>query len=482
MENNPGILIIDDQEDLLDNLRLIFESEGYTVDTAVTARSALETCRGRLYDLAIVDIKLPDAAGDALVEDLRKTDPELSCILITGNATLESAMNAVGRGGIVAYETKPLNMDRLLALAGEVTARKRAERALRESDERYRRLVESSPYGVLVAQDGRVVFINRRAGEILGRTIDDIADMTALLALVDPADRERAASVLTRPDGGGDATFRITRGDGREASLRAAASDIVFGGRPALMTYIEDVTEITRMQLQILRSEKYAAIAQLSMGLHHEIKNPLAIISGHAETLMDNTGLRAMNDPDVDRSLDVMYRQTKRIATILNNLSALARETIIDRRPVNLRRLAETLRDMFQPRLEKTGIALAIDAAQDVELRSGDENGLLQAFTNIMFNAVEAMPNGGELSITVRVTLPGPISVEFEDTGCGVPPDDIERIFDPFYTTKQDGMGLGLATCRKVIEAHGGRITVSPRRPFGARVAVEFPPAGENAE
>ncbi|MDY7037970.1 MAG: response regulator, partial [Thermodesulfobacteriota bacterium] len=193
MDKNLHIIIIDDEEDLVGNLRDILAEKGYLVESAFDGRSGLELCREKKFDVALVDIKLPDIQGDEIVRKIAKVSPKTECILITGYASLEGAIEAVRQKEVVAYETKPLEIDRIIALLGEIIKRRKAEEALARSEMRYYKMSELLP-DMLYELDTsmKITYANQATFEMMGYTKQDIEAGIYLPDVIDKDDLERA--------------------------------------------------------------------------------------------------------------------------------------------------------------------------------------------------------------------------------------------------------------------------------------------------
>lgn len=234
--------------------------------------------------------------------------------------------------------------------------------------------------------------------------------------------------------------------------------------------------ELHEMQGQLLRSERLAAIGQLAAGVSHEIDNPVGIILGLAELLLEET---PNDDPRRDDLLAIV-EECRRCKRITGGLLGFARPVAAHWDRIDLGRLIGDTIDSLRP--QKLFRDLAIDAdlpAQGVEV-TGDADQLRQVLVNLLLNAAQAMKGRGRLAIAVG-RRNGQVELTVDDGGPGIPPRDIEQVFQPFMTTKApgEGTGLGLALCRKLVEAHGGTIHAEASSLGGARLRVRLPADGE---
>jgi len=244
-----------------------------------------------------------------------------------------------------------------------------------------------------------------------------------------------------------------------------------------VLSVIKDITGRKRLEQALVRSEKYAAIAQLSLGISHEIKNPLSVLQAHLDLVKSNTKLKAMLDEKLQYSFDVMSMQATRITTTVRSLSNLAHDRAPEMRAVDLKRLLDDTSDMFFPKLKKTGVSLKRDYAHVEPVAvEADEGKLVQLFTNLFFNALEAMPDGGALHLEIVIQSESAhVEISFTDSGQGIPEDIRNCVADPFFTTKPQGTGMGLAVCQRIIEEHHGALIFGNGPQGGARVTVRLP-------
>jgi len=228
--------------------------------------------------------------------------------------------------------------------------------------------------------------------------------------------------------------------------------------------------EVLKAQKQLLQSEKMAAIGQLAAGLAHEIYNPLNVISGFTEILIKQGGYPAANQ----KQLEEIYRETGRCQNLIAELLRFARPKSPDRAPADL---AATLREtasLVQAQARTQGITLSLDLPGELPEVIADRDQMKQVFLNLLLNACQAMPNGGELTARGYVSG-GSLCFEIKDTGVGIKVQDLDNIFNPFFTTKADGTGLGLALSYAVVESHGGAINVKSEEGKGAEFTLALP-------
>ncbi|RME02739.1 MAG: PAS domain-containing protein, partial [Deltaproteobacteria bacterium] len=217
-----------------------------------------------------------------------------------------------------------------------------------------------------------------------------------------------------------------------------------------IMTF-QDLTEFKRMEEQIRRADKLAAIGKLAAGIAHEIRNPLASISGSIQMLKNDIGL----SPLQEQLMEIVLRETDRLNTLLTEFLLFARPWRNTMERVNLEWLIGETIEVFtkNPDFDRH---YEIDAHVEENLYvNGDPERLKQVFWNLLNNALEAMPGAGRVTIeTARLPERGEVRIDIRDDGIGIDPETLEKIFDPFFTTKESGTGLGLALAYRIIESH----------------------------
>ncbi|HUT73487.1 MAG TPA: ATP-binding protein [Armatimonadota bacterium] len=258
-----------------------------------------------------------------------------------------------------------------------------------------------------------------------------------------------------------------------QAVLAIEKARLYAAGQQQVETLRHMLAELERAQAQLIQSEKLASLGLLAGGVAHEINNPLMVILGRAELLLQDLAAEA----PAARDLDTIRRETVRIADIVRNLLRFSREGHDGAvGPVDVNRAVEAVVSMTRQILSVDSVVIDTDLGPDLPPVSGNSGQLQQVFTNIAINAFHAMPGGGKLFI--RTThRGGEISVSFTDTGFGIPPEHLGNIFDPFFTTKREGKGtgLGLTVSYGIIRAHHGDIRVESEPGKGTCFTVILP-------
>ena len=259
-----------------------------------------------------------------------------------------------------------------------------------------------------------------------------------------------------------------------QAALALEKAQLYRDSQRQLEKLLSVLDELSRTQAQLVHSEKLASLGVLAGGVAHEINNPLMVILGRTELmLMDDA-----HDPDTQRNLETIRVETERIAQIVQGLLTFSRKSRQDKiEPVNVNDVLERTLMLGEHQLTVGNVRVIKDLARSLPLIQANPGQLQQVFMNLIINAHHAMPDGGRLVIRTGVVPQGRVFVEIEDTGTGIAADDVDRIFDPFYTTKEEGKGtgLGLSVSRNIVESHGGVIGVQSALGVGTTFRVVLP-------
>jgi signal transduction histidine kinase len=257
--------------------------------------------------------------------------------------------------------------------------------------------------------------------------------------------------------------------------LKETKTKRIFGGT----VIIEDITEKANMQRQLADVEKLATVGKLASKVAHELNNPMDGILRYI-----NLTLRILEQENLEKPKEYVSQCRQglmRMVRIVGELLEFSRSTYAPFESASLDQIIEDAIKTMESRAEACDVGILRNYARDLpEVRSGN---LFQVFCNLIKNAVEAMPDGGELNISTWLTGDDTAVVEFRDTGIGFAPENAEAIFEPFFTTKDKtkGTGLGLAVCKDIVERHGGRITAENAPGGGSIFTVYLPGASEDS-
>jgi len=281
----------------------------------------------------------------------------------------------------------------------------------------------------------------------------------------------RASTIITRPITHMiDVIRRVKRGNLEEKMAVEGQDELA-----ELAGVFNRMTDIIRrnkeMEASLAQHGKMASLGILSSGVAHEINNPLGVILGYAGYL---EGKMAEDDPNY-KYIHEIKRESKRCKKIVQDLLSYARTPRPSLEPVDLNDLLAQIADFAANHTDMRGVTIRTQFAPNLPKVHLDGDQMRQVAINLILNAGGAMPDGGTLTIRSEAVDPQHVRMVFSDSGCGIPPENLEKIFEPFYTTKERGTGLGLAITRQIIEQHHGEISIASDPDKGTTVTVTLP-------
>ncbi len=364
-----------------------------------------------------------------------------------------------------------------------VEARTEARKLLRQvlDDQRLKELIlESIPSGLITVDlSGCITTFNSAAevvlgyhpAEVLGQPIQKILD----LRRVNPSvfEKEEQSSTLVTLDRHGQEVVL----DVAMSPLRDNRGELVG----VLITF-SDITSMHRLEEEKRRLDRLAALGEMAANVAHEVRNPLASIKTSMQILLDDLA-RSGNDhkgsidqesgDEAQESVSIVLKEVERLDAIVRDLLLFAKPRQLYRIPCNLVELSDRVLRMAQAQYEEVGIVVH-RVYQEVPMVQVDVAQIEQVLFNLYLNAVQAMPDGGVLTIACRI-VSNWIELTVSDTGVGIPSDQLERIFQPFFTSKAHGIGLGLPITRRLVEDHHGRLLVESQLGYGTTITVRLP-------
>lgn len=419
------------------------------------------------------------AEREALIAELQKCgfvrDHELS--LRRKNGSLLHARNSS-----VAIRDAKGEFVRFQGSLVDITDREQMEKRLREEQEFVRRLIASFPDVIAVLDtNGRYTFVSPRVQETLGYTPEEFIGLR-LEERPHPEDRERLLDLFRRLTTGetsfGTAEYRTAHKEGGWRTIRANASPLTNadGRIIGVVASARDVTESRRIEEQLLRSEKLAAIGQMVSGVAHELNNPLTAILGVSDLLRE----RATDDVS-RRQSELIHQQARRAAELVQGLLMFSRPSQLQSQSVRAAELVAKALELRKSELQARHIKVQVDAAANLPPVDVNPNHMIQVLVNLISNAEQAIGSARDYGqIAVRVAQAnGKQEILLDDDGPGIQPELRSKIFDPFFTTRRSsgGSGLGLTIALVIVKEHGGTIEAQTSPLGGARLRILLPVA-----
>ena len=615
-----NILIADDDESTQRLFVEIFKDEGYRIFLASDGKEAVEIAGKNPIDLAVLDIVMPVMDGVEALKRIKEIDKTVEILTITEYADPGSLREILFDCGALDYLLKPFNIvelklavqralrNRELVLKSSFVKKELENRILelerdfkektfmlRESQIKYRNIVENSTDAIVVAQDQYLRFANRRTSELSGYTREELLNVSflkmihrddramvrinfrklladeyappihtlrllkkdgtsiwvenhavktmwgerpaALNVIRDISDRIKARETLMIKDaalatsisgialadlegnvtyvnkaflkmwgysdeeeivgkpvrslmhnetGGAEIIDKLSdtggllreitgvRKDGSFFDVQVSASMVTDeSNKPiCMMASFFDITKQKRAEEVMRRSEKLSSLGQLSAGLAHEVRNPLAVISSCSQFCLENMSLERL----VSENFQVIYRNSQRASNLINELLSFARPDRLKRKEIDINEVLSRMLHMAELEVDPSHVIFERRLRRSLPKIIGDGEKLGQVFLNLIQNAIQAVSGTGKIVLETRFSAPDDmLEVNIIDDGPGIPEDCREKVFDPFFTTKDGGTGLGLSICYSIVEQHQGDINIECGEEVGAKVSVRLP-------
>jgi len=372
-------------------------------------------------------------------------------------------------------------------IARDITEHTRAAAAVHRSEAQTDAIFEAASDAILIVdQSGVITSANRKTEEMFGYPREALMGQPLEMLLPERLRGRhighRAAYFQephVRPMGRGlDLVAR--RGDGSEFPVEISLSYMETEDGLRALAFVTDITRRQAMERAARQAERLSALGRLSAGIAHEVNNPIGIISSRIEIMLLDAEAQPLPGT-VTEDLRVLHRHAQRVARIAHGLLSFARESSAAQEPVDLNHVVEETLLLMEKDLAKGGITIRRSLPSNLPPVHGDPSALQQVVMNLLTNAGDALGRGGEISLETCVVSgeKGRVRLTVRDTGPGISPDVLPRIFDPFYTTKPDGTGLGLSISYGIVSEHKGTIDVESLPGRGTTFILTFPTARE---
>ena len=331
-------------------------------------------------------------------------------------------------------------------------------------------VVKNMPIGLIALDDqGKIVTCNEKAQAVLEVACSDALGKQAMTLL--PAPLKKILAELPESGGFLERDIQLIFAEGKEHTWEAIAAGLMDEGIPAgRILLIRDVTAIRQMENEVTRSRHLNSIGSLAAGVAHEIRNPLSSIKGFAVYFKE----RLSGNKEDEQMADVMIQETERLNRVISQLIEFARPLELKKEKVQFVELVQHTIKLIAADAQKNKISVEIDAAADLPEVEVDPDKIKQVLLNIFLNSLAALKDGGKLIIELALKADN-LTVIISDNGVGIKKLDLLRIYDPYFTSKPAGTGLGLAVVQKIMEAHGGKINVESTAGQGTKVFLFFP-------
>ncbi|MFH1675162.1 MAG: response regulator [Pseudomonadota bacterium] len=485
MMSHSKILIVDDEPRMCKSLEALLTEEAYEIHTSGNGVDAMKSLDENMFDLILLDIVIPDMDGRQIMDHITSRCPDTPIILMTGHASVESAVTAL-RGGAYDYLKKPFEHEELLKTIRNALDQKRLHSERKKAEEDWENTFDAVTDMVMVLDsDHRIIRVNKTTADALKTTKEGLEGKKCYEVM----------HGLTRPikECPMVLTMKTLKPHTTEMTVLEMGGTFICSTSPILdrdgkltgYTHtLKDITQSKRLEAQLQQAQKMESIGTLAGGIAHDFNNLLMGILGHTSLML----------LDIDSShphynkLKVIEKQVQSGVKLTRQLLGYARQGRYEVTPIDLNQLVQETSETFGRTRKEITIQLKL--SESLYAIEADHGQIEQVLLNLYVNAADAMPGGGDLIIkTINTThedfkskmydpKPGNyVLLTATDTGVGMDKKTQKRIFEPFFTTKEmgRGTGLGLASVYGIIKGHNGHISVEAKKGCGSTFSIYFP-------
>jgi len=501
------VLVVEDSKTQAAIIKEAFEKNGYQAFVASDLSSAVNSCKNRFFDLAVLDFHLPDGKGDDLMIRLKKILPDLVCIMITTDPDPELSVAWMQKGA-AAYLKKPFKTDYLM----ELCERARRERSLLRVEDlleqRTRELSQSKQqYQALVEDLNEVIYrldhqaiisyvspsIEAQAGytpeEIIGKNF---------LEFVHPEDIDRRMDQYQKIMSGIAETseYRFLNKKGQSVWVSTCARPIISEEKIiGIQGVLTNISKLKQAEAKIRQLQKAESLDRMAGAVAHHFNNQLSVVMGNLELVLDDLPADSENRENLLHAFDAASKAADKSRQMLRYLGHISGSQTT----INLSDLCRQSLGLLQASLPN-GVTLNVDFPDSGPLVHADASQIEQVLKNLFTNAQESLPEKqGNIGLVIQTVSYEDIStsnrfpfdwqpqdifyacLEISDTGCGTSRENIEKLFDPFYTTKFTGRGMGLSVTMGILKTHSGCIIVDSKPEYGSVFRVYLPVCGKKS-
>ncbi len=511
-ENDWKIVLIDDEAGIRKVTGLTLKDAGYEVYTASNGKEGLALCREANPQIVITDVRMPGMDGISVLENLKNEMPGAEVIVATAFGEMDLAIRALQLDAS-DFITKPINDDALeMALKRarqRYTSRKQLQDYTRLLEEGWnetttelmemfnfqKNLIESSMDGIIGCNsEETVVIFNQSMSQILGYDKPEVLNRFKFGSFFRAEDENCLKSALKENKYGGKNRLSMYEtslaGKNNSTIPVQLSASIIFnqkGEEDGLVCFVRDLREIRKLerevedQAKILQQDKMMSLGRLAASVVHEINNPLAGVLNYCRLMiriLKRGDLKEKNREKFENYLTLVESETARCSHIISNLLTFSRKSSSEFSKVDVAELLNRSLLLSQHKLELSNIDATCDIQDNIPEINGDFNQLQQCIINLVFNSIDAMPNGGKLKLDANTDRrKNEVVIAVTDTGTGIPEKNLPHIFEPFFTSKDEGygVGLGLSTLYGIVRHHNGEVEVKSQVNEGTTFFLRFP-------
>jgi two-component system cell cycle sensor histidine kinase/response regulator CckA len=480
------LLVVDDEQLILQIISDIFANEGYEVITALNCDRALNLLKEDLFHVVLTDIRMPEKNGINLLDKIRTFNPDIPVIIMTGYASLETAVEAVKHGAF-DYLSKPLDFNKLKSIIKHAVEKyellqenrrlmqelqainANLELKVRDRTRELNNILFSTHESVmttdmdLIIKSANSQTLNIFGKDCIGLRLDDLIVGINFKAVIPQILHSDSYS-----------TNHIIKFDDKYLEIvLSPLVDSETGEKFGLTVVTEDITEKKKLEAQVIQSAKMSAVGQFAIGLAHEFNNILSGIIGYTSFAFSRTSIESIRE-----DLKIVEKAAARASDLVTTLLSFSKNRNNKKHLASLEEVIEDAIKLIDHTFKSGGIQIIrhYGKVPPIVMNVGE---IQQVIINMALNSRDAMSDGG--LIAIKTDIDGDyVRIEFSDNGIGIPDKNLQKIFEPFFTTKKSddsksGTGLGLSVVYSIIERHGGTIEVSSEIGKGTTFTIRLP-------
>jgi PAS domain S-box-containing protein len=473
--NKIKILLVEDDEDdyilFKDYLEQI-KMGTYALTWVNTYEKAISLIQKKEHDIYFFDYMLGSHNGLDLIKECIIIAIDAPIILLTGLGNHETDIAAMEFGAADYLMKSEIDAGKLERSIRYSIEQSKSLKKLRDSEEKYRSIFENSHDVIYLADSsGRIYEVNSAAERLLGYTREELLSMNASAFYENKQDRVKFLGAVDKTGtySNYEVALKDKYGNRKYCTLTASVQRVNKNGVVYYQGIVHDITRRKKAEQDLQIAEKLAVTGHVARTLAHEVRNPLTNINLSVEQLEGG-----IKEEEYQTYFEIIKRNCKRINNLVTELMEKSKPSEIKPAEISIQSILDKTVALAKDRAALKNIKIETDFTGENESIEGDESKLVMAFLNIIINAIEAAEeNKGVIKIT-SLCKEKKCLISIEDNGCGICREDLEKIFDPFFTGKTDGMGLGLATTHNIIRTHKGSIDVESEQGKGTKFSISL--------
>lgn len=474
MNKNISLLVVDDDEDdfiLLKSYLEDLQNFRFQFEWTPEYRTALELMKQNKHDVVIIDYLMGSHTGLELLKAAVKDGCRMPVIVLTGKGSHKIDVEAMELGAADFLVKPEINGEKLERSIRYAIERAENMRALAESEEKYRNIFESSRDMIYITdQEGNFIDVNESGARILGYSKMELRKIKASDLYYHAEDRQGFIDAIRQT--GTVTNYEVTLKDKsgeKKYCIVSATLQHFPHGEFCILGVVHDITRRRKTERDLVVAEKLAMTGRVARMLAHEIRNPLTNINLTLEQLE----FEAAN-PEFDTYFEMIKRNTRRISDLINELLLSSRPAEVVKEKHSLHKIIDDTLALALDRITLKNVKVEKNISDHMCELNIDAPKIKTALLNIIINAVEAVPSTGGIIIINALNEDDHCVITIRDNGHGIPADHIKKLFEPYFTVKNGGMGLGLATSHNIIQSHGGSIEVESEVKKGTKFIIRL--------